>query len=251
MKDAKLAIGVGKRLAGLRKERHIQMIDVALELNISPSQYSRIENGKQSLSVDAVKKICEFYKCSIDYIMLGEMNTVSSVFFRKLDGLPEAEKRRYLKILYYLMHGSSHARTSKYDTMHKMFGEGLLETIPCDATNTMPYVLEFEKNRQKISENLLIEDLHLTRYKWESIKSGLKVSDMTIPLDIMKKYGYDLGFLLKNEIEESMFFDDIYRELDNREKEITMKAFDYILNLENGEQALVEVQKVQRSKPFN
>lgn len=240
--NAELAKKVGGRLADLRQKRKIQMIDVALELSISPSQYSRIENGKQSLSVDAVKKICEFYKCSIDYVILGETNTADSVFFRKLDGCPETEKRRYLKILYHLMHGSRHADSPKYDTMHKLFGGGLLETIPDSATNAMPYVLEFERNRQKLSENLMIQELHLTRYKWENIKNGVKVTDMNIPLDIMKKYGYDLRFLMENELSENMFFDDIYRELGNREKENAMKAFDYILDLEGGEHAVVEVQ---------
>lgn len=249
MKNAELAREVGRRLADLRQGRKIQMIDVALELDISPSQYSRIENGKQSLSVDAAKKICEFYKCSLEYVILGETDTVGSVFFKKLDGLSEDEKRRYLKILYYLMHGDRHAKASKYDTMHKMFGGGLLETIPSGATNTVPYVLEFEKNRQKVSENVMIEELHLTRYKWEGIKKELKVTDMNILLDIIKKYGYDLRFLVENEIPETMFFDDIYRELGSREKENTMKALDYILDLEDGGQAVIEVQRIGNNKP--
>lgn len=244
MKNTELAEKIGRRLAELRQKRKIQMIDVALELSISPSQYSRIEHGTQSLSVDAVKRICEFYKCSIDYIILGETNAANSVFFRKLDGCPEIEKRRYLKILYHLMHGNRHAHMPKYDTMHKLFGGGLLEAIPDSANNAMPYVLEFEKNRQRISENIMIRELNLTRYKWENIKNGIKVTDMNIPLDIMKKYGYDLRFLVKNEISENMFFDDIYRELGSREKENTMKAFDYILELEDGEHALVEIQQL-------
>lgn len=225
------------------------MIDVALELNISPSQYGRIENGKQSLNVDAAKKICEFYDCSLDYVILGKTNETGSVFFKKLGGLPEIEKRRYLKILYHLMHGDRHAKKSKYDPLHRMFGGGLLETIPAGAANTVPYVLEFEKNRQRVSENTMIEELHLTRYRWESIKNDLKITDMNIPLDIMKKYGYDLRFLVENEIVETMFFDDMYRELDNREKESTMKAFDYILDLEGGKQAVVEVQHARNNKP--
>lgn len=248
MKNAELAREVGGRLSELRQGRNIQMIDVALELNISPSQYGRIENGKQALNVDAAKKICEFYDCSLDYVILGKTRETGSVFFKKLGDKPEAEKRRYLKILYYLMHGEQHAKEPKYDNLHRIFGGGLLETIPAGAVNTVPYVLEFEKNRQKVSENAIIEELHLTRYRWESIKKDLKITDMNIPLDIMKKYGYDLRFLVENEIAETMFFDDMYRELDNREKENTMKAFDYILDLEGGKQAVVEVQHVRNNK---
>ena len=249
MKNAKLAGEVGRRLVALRNERDLEGMDVALELDISPSQYSRVEHGKQFLSVDSLKRVCKFYKRSIDYIIWGDTHTADSVFYRKLDGFSEMEKRRYLKILYHLMHGSQHANIPKYDTMHKMFGGGLLETIPIDAASAVPYVLEFEKNRQRVSENAMIADLNLTRYKWEIIKKELRVTDMDVPIDIVRKYGYDLCFLIKNEITESMFFDDIYRELGNKEKECAMKAFDYILDLEGG-QSVVEIQRLRTSKPI-
>lgn len=64
---------IGARLKKLRESRGIDKTDAALEFNIAPSQYGRIENGKKCISTEVLIKVCSYYNTSIDYILLGRI----------------------------------------------------------------------------------------------------------------------------------------------------------------------------------
>ena len=76
---------IGARLKKLRESRGIDKTDAALEFNIAPSQYGRIENGKKCISTEVLIKVCSYYNTSIDYILFGKNPSCISVFFKKID----------------------------------------------------------------------------------------------------------------------------------------------------------------------
>lgn len=224
--------GVGARLKELRLQQNIKKIDATMEFEISTSQYSRFENGNATISIEVLVKACVLYGCSMDYILWGIETKPQSIFFQRIDGDSEKNKRRYLKMLYYLMGNDIEAAMDKEDPMYKIFVDGLMEMIPVDAESAIPYVLEYEKSRLKVSENTLIEMLGITRYHWRCIMKGNKIGDVMIPVKIKELFGYDLEFLINNKITESMFFDKIYDGCSKKKQDQVMNLFESILRSE-------------------
>lgn len=232
---------IGARLRDLRLKKNVKMIDTAVEFEVSTAQYSRLENGQGRISIEVLKKACDYYNTSIDFLLFGENNTPGSVFYQKLKNYSEYDRRRMLKILCCLM---TIKDKSKYkdNPLYKIFLGGLLEMIPVSATSAIPYVLEYEKNTRKISENRIIKDLGITRFKWNSIMSGSEIRDVTIPLAVSNQYGYDMTFLIRNKIPDSIFFDElISREQPDRQMKI-MQIFDSVITIQNQEY-LIERQR--------
>ncbi len=225
-------VGVGARLKELRLQQNIKKIDATMEFEISTSQYSRFENGNATISVDVLDKAHMLYGRSMDYILWGTEAKPQSVFFQQVANDSERDKRRYLKILYCLMENDSKTEMDKEDPMYKIFVDGLLEMIPLEADSTIPYVLEYEKNRLKISENALIDRIGITRYHWRCIMEGTKIGDIMIPVKIKEHFGYDLEFLIHNKITESMFFDKMYDGCSKKKQEQVMSLFKSILQSE-------------------
>ena len=191
---------IGTRLRELRLDIGAKMIDIAVEFDISMAQYSRLESGKARITVDVLEKACKYYHSSINYILFGEEQVHGSIFFPKLQNFEEKDVRRFLKILTCLLDLDALSEEEKNTPMYKMFAGGLLEMIPVTANNAMPYVLEYEKNIHRKSENDMIRLLGLSRFKWNSIMHGTRVSDIMIPFVISQQFGYDLNFLIQNQI---------------------------------------------------
>ena len=55
----------------LRKERNLNQLKVALDLNISREALSHYENGKRSPDIDMLRKLSDYFKVSIDFIING------------------------------------------------------------------------------------------------------------------------------------------------------------------------------------
>lgn len=58
-----------KRLYDLRIDNDLRQEDVANVLGTSKQAYGRYENGTRKLSIEDLKKLCEFYNVSADYII--------------------------------------------------------------------------------------------------------------------------------------------------------------------------------------
>lgn len=56
------------RLKEIRKESNITQKEVANVLNVERSTYTGWENGKNTIPLKQLIKICNYYKCSIDYM---------------------------------------------------------------------------------------------------------------------------------------------------------------------------------------
>ena len=86
---------VGGRLKTLRLARQAKMIDIAVEFEISTAQYSRLENGTGKITVDVLRRACEYYDCSVDFLLFGSDEVCNSIFFQKIRGITEYDKRRF------------------------------------------------------------------------------------------------------------------------------------------------------------
>jgi len=56
----------------IRRERNLNQLKVALDLNISREALSHYENGKREPSLSMLNKMSEYFNVSIDYLINGK-----------------------------------------------------------------------------------------------------------------------------------------------------------------------------------
>ena len=61
-----------KGLKMIRKEKNLNQLKVALDLNISREALSHYENGKREPSLSMLNKMSEYFNVSIDYLINGK-----------------------------------------------------------------------------------------------------------------------------------------------------------------------------------
>ncbi len=61
-----------KGLRIIRKEKNLNQLKVAMDLNISREALSHYENGKREPSLDMLNKMSEYFNVSIDYLINGK-----------------------------------------------------------------------------------------------------------------------------------------------------------------------------------
>ena len=61
-----------KGLKKIRKERNLNQLKVAMDLNISREALSHYENGKRDPSIEMLKALSKYFNVSIDYLINGE-----------------------------------------------------------------------------------------------------------------------------------------------------------------------------------
>ena len=61
-----------KGLKKIRKEKNLNQLKVAMDLNISREALSHYENGKRQPSIEMLRKLSEYFNVSIDYLINGE-----------------------------------------------------------------------------------------------------------------------------------------------------------------------------------
>ncbi len=63
---------IGKRIAGLRKSRHMTQEELAEKLNITVKHCSCVERGISSMSLELFIELCDIFDTSLDYIIRGK-----------------------------------------------------------------------------------------------------------------------------------------------------------------------------------
>lgn len=58
-------------LKKVRKQKKLNQLKVALDLNISREALSHYENGKRSPDLEMLRKLSEYFGVSIDYLVNG------------------------------------------------------------------------------------------------------------------------------------------------------------------------------------
>ena len=61
-----------KGLKIVRKQRNLNQLKVALDLNISREALPHYENGKREPSIEMLKKLSDYFNVSIDFLINGE-----------------------------------------------------------------------------------------------------------------------------------------------------------------------------------
>ena len=56
----------------IRKQRKLNQLKVALDLNISREALSHYENGKRSPDVQMLRRLSEYFNVSIDFLVNGK-----------------------------------------------------------------------------------------------------------------------------------------------------------------------------------
>lgn len=64
-----MILHLGEHIKTLRKENNLQQKQVAIEVGIDQSNYSKIENGKREPSVYVLKKLANLFGVTVDYII--------------------------------------------------------------------------------------------------------------------------------------------------------------------------------------
>ena len=59
-------------LRKIRKERQLNQLKVAMDLNISRESLSYYENGKRNPDIQLLKSMSEYFNVSIDYLINGK-----------------------------------------------------------------------------------------------------------------------------------------------------------------------------------
>ena len=61
-----------KGLKIVRKERKLNQLKVAMDLNISREALSHYETGKREPNIDMLRKLSAYFNVSIDFLINGE-----------------------------------------------------------------------------------------------------------------------------------------------------------------------------------
>lgn len=59
-------------LKAIRKQRNLNQLKVALDLNISREALSHYENGKRSPDIQMLRNLSEYFGVSIDFLINGK-----------------------------------------------------------------------------------------------------------------------------------------------------------------------------------
>ena len=74
----------GDRLKDLRMKHKFTQRDIGKFLNLSQSQLAKVESNERNLKIDCVKKLCNLYNVSEEYILYGEGEfDANKIAFRK------------------------------------------------------------------------------------------------------------------------------------------------------------------------
>ncbi len=237
-------VKVGMRLEQIQKKRNLNNLNFALELGVSQSRYSRLKNGKTAISVDELRKVCALYEWPAQYVLFGYFPRINSPIFKRLHHLDEHGRRKCLKMLACSIDRESVAKELQSHPMYKLFMGGLLEIIPAGAVDVLPYVLRYEKTINCLTRDQMLERISLTRFKWDTVMRGVTPGEVSLLLRIEEEFGYDIQFLVNNQISGDDFFDKLLKKQPER-KERILDLFDEIQRF--GEQEfLVEMQGRER-----
>lgn len=59
-------------LKNIRKQKNLNQLKVALDLNISREALSHYENGKRSPDIQMLRRLSEYFNVSIDFLINGK-----------------------------------------------------------------------------------------------------------------------------------------------------------------------------------
>lgn len=104
-------MGLGKNIKDLRERKGLLQKQVATEVGLGISHYSKIENGQREASVEMLDKLSKFYEVSIDKIVHPDNEAPTEVI------IEDKTAKEQLKLIAELEDKDKHIIFSMIDTM--------------------------------------------------------------------------------------------------------------------------------------
>lgn len=238
-----ISTSMGENIKQLREENGISRIDLATELGYSTAQYGKFEKGEQNLDCRSLITLCRFLHCKPERIVFGEKEKenkqIPDYFFR----CSETEKRRIFRSLYILL---EYQKMLAPQSFHKMFGTDLLRHIPVSEKNIIPLVLEYERKSMDLTKRNMIEYLGISKNKYYSLLDGEELSSIKSLVKLTQKLGYDMTFLLMNEIRPELFLSVISPSWSETERGIFRQQLDLCGSIKELSGRFIEIQRRRR-----
>ena len=99
-------IGMGKRIALLRREKHLTQKELAEIVGVGDKHISSLETAKSIPSIEVLVKICKVLDSSLDYIVWGISSaknlTENNKVATDIEMLSEKDKNLVLQTIEYL-----------------------------------------------------------------------------------------------------------------------------------------------------
>lgn len=193
---------IGQNIKQLREAHGISPLEMSMELGYTQSNYGKIEKGKVQIHCQELIAICKFFHCRPEQILFGETQTTQQQCPDFFDEYSEFDKRRILRMFYILYN----CQKKEADTaFHRFYGSDLLNKIPVEEENVLPYVLEYERKLKNLPKTKMIQFLGISKNRYYSLIGGTPLSSIDVLLALQKKLGYDLSFLLFNRVNPEAF----------------------------------------------
>lgn len=94
------SFSMGKRIQDIRLQKGIKALDMAVQVELSKDQYSRIERGTSICKITTLYKIAQYLEVSADYLLYGKADELYIDQIRIcLKGMKRREKEKLIKIL--------------------------------------------------------------------------------------------------------------------------------------------------------
>ena len=91
---------VGRRIQDVRLKKGIKSIDMAVQLDLSKDQYSRIECGKSICRTIILHKIAQYLEVSADYLLYGcDDNIFTSQIYSLIQGKTPKEIEKIIEVI--------------------------------------------------------------------------------------------------------------------------------------------------------
>lgn len=99
---------IGENIRRIRELKHLSQKELAVTIDVAPTQYSRVETGKVMPALKTLIKIAKVLDTSLDALVSQDSNTSQdynikdkSLFdkVRLIDELPDTEKNMILQVI--------------------------------------------------------------------------------------------------------------------------------------------------------
>lgn len=234
-----MTTSIGENIRRIREENDISRISLATELGYSTAQYGKIERGEQKLDCHSLVTLCHFVHCRPEQIVFGERDSQDKVVPDYFSDYSEGQKRRIFRSLYILL-GCHQMQASQ--SFHKMFGTDLLREIPESEKNIIPLVLEYERKSRNLTRRGMIQFLEISKNKYYSLLDGEELSSINSLIKLTQKLGYDMTFLLVNQVRPELFLSEISHSWDETEQGIFRKQLDLYISMGELSKKMIERQ---------
>ncbi|WP_017187232.1 helix-turn-helix domain-containing protein [Alkalibacillus haloalkaliphilus] len=82
---------IEKRLRDIRKQKNMTQEEVAKKIEVGRTTYAMYEQGRREPDYETLKKICELFEVSYDYLLNGSEQSNENLYFFDLEGLSEEQ----------------------------------------------------------------------------------------------------------------------------------------------------------------